>query len=108
MTNFWWMLLGMTAITFSCRYLFFARSINFELSPRLKRALTFAAPSVLTAMWVPIVFLGHENSELDLLYSPFLYAGLIAIILSLKIKNTLIVVMTAMSIFVLLNVLLSA
>lgn len=108
MTNFWLMLLGMATITFSCRYLFFARSINFQLSPRLKRALTFAAPSVLTAMWVPIVFLGHENSELDLLHSPFLYAGLIAIVLSLKIKNTLIVVVSSMSIFVLLNMLLSA
>ena len=103
MTNFWWMLMGMTAITFSCRYLFFARSINFQLGPRLKRALTFAAPSVLTAMWVPIVFLGHESSELDLLSSPFLYAGLLAIILSLKIKNTLVVVISSMSIFVLLN-----
>lgn len=107
MTNFWLMLLGMATITFSCRYLFFARSISFELGPRLKRVLSFAAPSVLTAMWVPIVFLGHENSELDLLYSPFLYAGLIAVLLSLKIKNTLVVVVSSMSIFVLLNMFLS-
>lgn len=107
MINFWWMLMGMAAITFSCRYLFFARSIDFVLGPRLKRLLSFAAPSVLTAMWVPIVFLGHENSQFDLLHSPFLYAGLMAILLSLKIKNTLVVVISAMSIFVLLNMLFS-
>ena len=103
MDYFWLALGGMTCITFSCRYLFLSRLVSFELSPRIKRALSFTAPAVLTAMWMPIVFLGHKSSEVDFLNSPFLYAGLFTVLLSLKIKNTLAVVFIGMCAFVVLR-----
>ncbi|MCJ8349301.1 MAG: AzlD domain-containing protein [Moritella sp.] len=93
----------MTCITFSCRYLFLSRLVSFELSPRIQRALSFTAPAVLTAMWVPIVFLGHQSSEAGFLNSPFLYAGLLTVLLSLKIKNTLVVVSISMCAFMVLR-----
>ena len=103
MDDFWLVLGGMTCITFSCRYLFLSRLVSFELSPRIQRALSFTAPAVLTAMWVPIVFLGHQSSEAGFLNSPFLYAGLLTVLLSLKIKNTLVVVSISMCAFMVLR-----
>nr|WP_293144738.1 AzlD domain-containing protein [Moritella sp.] len=103
MDDFWLVLGGMTCITFSCRYLFLSRLVSFELSPKIKRALSFTAPAVLTAMWVPIVFLGHQSSEAGFFNSPFLYAGVLTVLLSLKIKNTLAVVFIGMCAFMLLR-----
>ncbi|NRA84675.1 MAG: AzlD domain-containing protein [Gammaproteobacteria bacterium] len=104
MNNFWVALVGMTCITFSCRYFFFSKTVPFELGTKTKRLLSYTAPSVLTAMWVPIVFLGHQSADSDFITSPFLIAGLVTVVLSLKIKNTLVAVGLGMSIFGLLKV----
>jgi branched-subunit amino acid transport protein len=103
MDDFWLALIGMTCITFSCRYLFFSKTIPFELGNNAKRLLSYTAPSVLTAMWVPIVFLGHQDTSNEFIFSPFLIAGVVTIMLSLKINSTLTVVGLGMSIFVILN-----
>lgn len=99
MNDFYVVLLGMAAITFSCRYLFFAKSLPYQLSPKLQKLLSYTAPSVLTAMWVPIVFLGHEETNVSFFQSPFLLAGVATVLLSYKVKNTLTVVIAGMSIF---------
>jgi branched-subunit amino acid transport protein len=104
MDNYSIALLGMACITFSCRYLFFSKKVTFELGPRTKKLLSYTAPSVMTAMWVPIVFLGHQSSGGEFMTSPFLIAGLVSVVLSLKIKNTLVVVGLGMMIFVGLKV----
>ncbi len=82
----------MAVITFACRYLFFSRTIPIRLGPRAKAVLSYAGPSVLTAMWVPIVFFGHGTIGESLITSPFLYAGLITVFASLLLKNTLLIV----------------
>ncbi|MFT7008661.1 MAG: branched-subunit amino acid transport protein [Colwellia sp.] len=105
MNDFWLALLGMTCITFSCRYFFFSTTFPFKLGPKVTRLLSYTAPSVLTAMWVPIVFLGHQESNSDFISSPFLIAGVATVIFSLKIKNTLAVVLFGMSVFGLLKIL---
>jgi branched-subunit amino acid transport protein len=104
MDDFWIALAGMTAITFFCRYLFFSKTVQFELGPKVKRLLSFTAPSVMTAMWVPIVFLGHQTNGVDFITSPFLIAGIVTILLSLHINNTLAVVVMGMSVFAVLKV----
>ncbi len=103
MDNFWLTLLGMTCITFICRYLFFAKNLPFTLGVKTKRALAYTAPSVLTAMWVPIVFLSYQQIEKSFFDSPFLIAGLISIILSLKLKSTLLVVIISIAVFIALQ-----
>lgn len=106
MNDFWIALVGMTCITFSCRYFFFSKSVPFELGEKTRRLLSYTAPSVLTSMWVPIVFLGHQTTNSHFITSPFLIAGIFTIVLSLKISNTLIVVIIGMSAFGLLKTIL--
>jgi len=104
MDSFWIILLGMSLITFSCRYLFFSKTIAFDLNERTKRLLSFTAPSVLTAMWVPIVFMGHTETSHSFWSSPFLWAGLLAVVLSMRSKNTLFVVITSIACFAIIKV----
>ncbi|WP_448546578.1 AzlD domain-containing protein [Thalassotalea fusca] len=104
MDNFWIILLGMSLITFSCRYLFLSKTIAFDLNERTKRLLSFTAPSVLTAMWVPIVFMGHKESSHSFLGSPFLWAGMLALLLSMRSKNTLFIVITSIACFAVIKV----
>ena len=99
MNSFYLILLGMAAITFICRYLFLAKSIPYQLGPKMQKLLSYTAPSVLTAMWVPIVFLGHKDTGDNLIHSPFLLAGIVTITLSFKVKNTLVVVIAGMGVF---------
>jgi len=101
--NYWIILFGMTCITFTCRYLFFCKTLPFELSGKVKSILSYTAPSVLTAMWVPIVFLSENNIEQPFFTSPFLIAGLACVLLSLKLKNTLVIVILSMLIFLMLK-----
>ena len=103
MNNFWITLIGMTCITFTCRFLFFSKKLPFELGVKTKRALSYTAPSVLTAMWVPIVFLSYQNIEKSFFDSPFLIAGLLSIALSLKLKSTLLVVIISIAAFMALQ-----
>jgi len=103
MNNYWLTLIGMACITFTCRYLFFAKKLPFELGIRTKRALRYTAPSVLTAMWVPIVFLSYQNIDVPFFHSPFLIAGLFAVALSIKLKSTLLVVIISIALFAILQ-----
>lgn len=93
------LILCMAAITFACRYLFFMKSIPIRLGTNAKKMLSYTAPSVLTAMWAPIVFLGHQGTDMTFASSPFLYAGLVTVAISLVVKNTLLVVGVGMATF---------
>ncbi|PCH96284.1 MAG: hypothetical protein COB83_05950 [Gammaproteobacteria bacterium] len=104
MNNFWIALLGMTCITFTCRFLFFSKKLPFELGVKTKRALSYTSLSVLTAMWVPIIFLSYQNIEKYFFDSPFLIAGLLSIALSLKFKSTLLVVIISIAAFMALQI----
>ena len=104
--NYWIILFGMATITFTCRYLFLSKKWPFELGEKVKSILTYTAPSVLTAMWVPIVFLSYENTGASFLSSPFLLAGIACVLLSLKSKNTLLIVILSMLLFSLLQLIL--
>lgn len=99
MNNYWITLFGMACITFTCRYLFFSKKLPFELGVKAKRALSYTAPSVLTAMWVPIVFLSYTSIETSFFTSRFLLAGIVSVALSLKCKSTLTVVIISMLVF---------
>ncbi|WP_428790860.1 AzlD domain-containing protein [Vibrio profundum] len=96
-------LIGMAAITFGCRYLFFSQSLPIKLNESSRKLLRFTAPSVLTSMWAPIVFGLHGNHDGNMINSPYLYAGVITIMISLKVKNTFIVVSSGMATFIILK-----
>lgn len=92
----------MATITFSVRYFFFSKQLKLQLNSSVKTFLTFTAPSILTAMWAPIVFGGIEQTQ-QIIEDPFLIAGIGTILLSLLIKNTLAVVLVSMVIFILIK-----
>ncbi len=87
----------MAFITFTARYAFFSSSFKYELGEKTRCFLSFTAPCILTAMAAPIVF-GSVNS-IHQLVNPYLLAGVLTIIISLLIKNTLLVVVLSMSFF---------
>lgn len=94
-------ILLMAAITFAVRYLFFTNSVDIKLNHRLKSVLIFTAPCILTAMLTPIMFKGLiDNKDLAMLFtSSYFWAGCCAIILSVFIKNTFLVIALSMIIF---------
>lgn len=77
-------------ITFSCRYFFFSRLVDYSIPKEIERLLQFTAPAVLTAMWAPIVFV--SNTVTQPLDSPYFVAGIITIVCSLLTKRMLLVV----------------
>ncbi len=99
MNLIWLTILLMAVITFYCRYLFLANALAFSLSGPIKRMLQFAAPSVLTAMWVPIVFMSDDGKFTTGFDDPYLLAGLGTLVLSLVTRKTLLVVGLGISCF---------
>ena len=73
----------LAVITFTTRYLFLEGKLPLRLGPNVKQLLSFSAPAVLTAIFVPILFI-HEQ-QLDI--SPtnaYLWGGVAAIIAAYK------------------------
>lgn len=96
----------MAAITFLVRYVFFTTIIDIKLSERVKTVLFFTAPCILTAMLVPIMF--HDVIEAKELASVFsssyFLAGFCAIVFSLLIRHTLLVILLSMFVFYVLRI----
>ncbi|WP_440054514.1 AzlD domain-containing protein [Pseudoalteromonas sp. T1lg65] len=92
----------MACITFFMRYAFFMDKLPIKLDVRVQRFLSFTAPCILTAMAAPIVFGTMEFTTTDI-NNPFLIAGVITILLSLFVKNTLVVVLASMAVFFVLK-----
>ncbi|KAF7785558.1 hypothetical protein PRUB_a4245 [Pseudoalteromonas rubra] len=99
------LILLMALITFFMRYAFFMEKLPVKLDLRVQRFLSYTAPCILTAMAAPIVF-GEVTFNMHDLTNPFLLGGILAIVLSLLVKNTLFVVLASMGAFFALKVLL--
>jgi len=79
-------ILLMTCITFTTRYLFLHPSLPIKLSPQISSLLSFSAPAVLTAIWVPIILV-QENKLVTSITDPYLVAATIAIFVSIITKS---------------------
>ena len=77
----------MALITFSCRYFFFASVIHYSLHSEIKRLLKFTAPTVLTAMWAPIVFI--SEGSLSTIDNAYFISGIITILAAILMHRTL-------------------
>ncbi|WP_025738813.1 AzlD domain-containing protein [Salinivibrio socompensis] len=100
--NYWVMIVAMALITFSVRYLLLARSVPVRIGPRLQRLLTYSAPAVLTALWVPIVFFPEDELSVTAT-NPYLLGALLAIGLACTRLSTLLVVGISIGFFVTLQ-----
>ncbi|QLI80341.1 AzlD domain-containing protein [Chitinibacter fontanus] len=61
------MLLGMAAVTYGLRLVFFLPGVGDRLPPRLRQAMAYVPVAVLTAIVVPEVFLTKGQFNTDLL-----------------------------------------
>lgn len=76
----------MACVTFFTRFLFLSKRLPFTIGAKMQRFLSFSAPCVLTAIWVPIVFI--QNKQLNISYhNPYLIAALVAVGLAYRFKN---------------------
>ena len=93
--NIWLVFLLGGMLTFGMRYSFVYLLGRYELPETIRRALRFVPPSVLTAIVVPELFL--RSNRIDISLSNFrLLAGLVAILVAWRTKNTLLTILAGM------------
>jgi len=94
----WLLIAAMALITFYNRYAFFSPRLKFSIRPEIQSILQFTAPAVLTALWVPIVFVreGALNTQWN---DPYLLAGLVTVAVSATLKKPLPTVLIGVAVF---------
>lgn len=95
----WLLLLCMALITFFNRYVFFAGSVRYSPGPKVRRFLSYSSYSVLTAIWVPIVFHFDGQGPITIAGIDYLLATSLAAILSFFRVASIVVVLVSASVF---------
>lgn len=89
----------LTAITFLSRYLFLEPKLPLKIGPKFENFLSFSASSVLTSIWVPMIFI--KEGEIDFtLTNPYLIGAIVAIFVSYKTKNIYLTLFISLPIFI--------
>ena len=99
----WWLLTGMTLITFANRYAFLAQTVRYRPSQQIKRFLSYSSYAVLTAIWTPIVFNYHPSQGFSHAGIDYLVATALAALLSFMQVKSIIVVLTSIGAFFLIR-----
>ncbi len=99
----WLLICCMALITFSNRYLFFARSIRYSPGPKLQLFLSYSAVSVLTAIWAPIVVQYNGQFSFETAGVDYLVGTSLAAILAFFRIPSMIVVMVSVAVFFLIR-----
>jgi len=95
MNNIWFVLLLGGALTFGMRMSFIYLFGRFEIPAMVKQALRFVPPAVLSAIIAPELVM--PNNTLDLSWNNYrLLAGLVAILVAWRTKNTLLTIVAGM------------
>ena len=93
--NIWLVFLLGGLLTFGMRYSFIYLLGRFELPEILRRALRFVPPAVLTALVVPDLMV--QSNRIDVSWTNFrLLAGVVAVLVAWKTKNTLLTILAGM------------
>tara|TARA_R110000737_G_scaffold132041_3_gene163721 strand:- start:11672 stop:11989 length:318 start_codon:yes stop_codon:yes gene_type:complete len=93
-------ILLMAIITFSTRYLFIHPRLPVRLGAKMAKLLSFSAPAVLTAIWVPIIFIQQGQLNVSL-HNPYLIAATFALITAAKSKSIYLTMIVGLIAFVL-------
>ena len=87
----WFLILSLTAVVFSLRYVFLIPQLPIRLPLIVRQALSYSAPSLLTAICAPVILL--ENHELrSVPDNPYLWGALFCVVAASFLKNMLITV----------------
>jgi len=92
----------LACITFFSRYLFLHPKLPLRIGAKMTHLLSFSAPAVLTAIWVPIIFI-KDNSLNSSLTNPYLLAATVAVITSYKSQNTYLTLGCGITTFIILK-----
>lgn len=90
----------MALITFSTRYLFIHPRLPVKLGAKMAKFLSFSAPAVLTAIWVPIIFVQQEQLNVSW-QNPYFIAATFAVIAAAKSKSIYLTMTVGLIVFVL-------
>jgi branched-subunit amino acid transport protein len=93
--NIWLVMLFGGALTFGMRPSFIYLFGRFEISVMVKRALRFVPPAVLSAIIAPALFMPDDTLDLGL-SNYRLMAGVVAILVAWRTKNTLLTILVGM------------
>ncbi|MEX6678759.1 AzlD domain-containing protein [Pseudomonas sp. W2Oct36] len=100
--TYWWLIMGMAAITFLMRYSLFAWP-NLRFSPLVRQGLHYVPTAVLTAIVVPGMLLpdgAHWQLSLD---NAYLLAGIVSIGIAAMSRNLLATIGGGLLVFFLLR-----
>jgi len=90
----------MALITFSTRYLFTHPSLPIRLGPKIAKFLSYSAPAVLTAIWVPIIFVQQGQLNFSIT-NPYFIAASFAVITAAKSKSIYLTMLAGLITFIL-------
>ncbi|EMI5489342.1 AzlD domain-containing protein [Providencia stuartii] len=87
----WVLIISLSIIVFSLRYIFLIPQLPVRLPLFIKQALSYSAPCLLTAICAPVILL--ENHQLrDFPDNPYLWGALFCVITASLIRNMLMTV----------------
>ncbi len=89
--NEFWMIAGMTAVTFGIRYFLFALADRIRLAPWIEASLKFIPPAVLTAITIPAVLLPKGDWHFSF-SNPYLVSAIVAVAAGILIRNLLVTI----------------
>ena len=93
--NIWLVFLLGGLLTFGMRYSFIYLLGRFEIPETLRRALRFVPTAVLTAIVIPDLFV--RSGQIDVSLTNFrLLAGVVAVLVAWRTKNTLLTILAGM------------
>ncbi|MFZ1569806.1 MAG: AzlD domain-containing protein [Thiolinea sp.] len=89
---------GMFVVTFSIRFVLFARAHRIQLPLWLEESLAYVPVAVLTAIIMPMMLM--PNKQLDLSWqNPWLLGGLAAFVIGLILKKPLLTIAVGVLVF---------
>ena len=101
--SIWLVFLLGGVLTFGMRFIFIYLLGRFEIPETLRGALRFVPPALLSAIVVPELLV--RSGQIDLTLSNFrLLAGLAAVLVAWKTKNTLLTILGGMVTLLLLEI----
>jgi branched-subunit amino acid transport protein len=100
--NIWLVFLLGGLLTFGMRFFFIYLLGRFEVPETMRRALRFVPPAVLTAIVVPELLI--RSGQIDVSWMNFrLLAGVAAVLVAWKTKNTLLTILGGVAVLLLLE-----
>lgn len=87
----WLLIISLTAIVFTLRYIFLIPQLPIRLPLVVRQALSYLAPCLLTAICAPVILL--ENHEIrSFPDNPYLWGAFFCVVVASVLKNMLLTV----------------